>query len=44
MDGSWSLITTYSFESKEQAIDSGRMSVLDMDFTEFANVESVVIE
>ena len=43
MDGSWSLITTYSFESKEQAIDSGRMSVLDMDFTQFASVSEVTL-
>lgn len=44
MDGSWSLITTYSFESKEQAIDSGRMSVLDMDFTEFASIGEIMLD
>lgn len=45
-DGAYMLKTEYKYTSTEQAIDSGRMSVLDIDIdmTQFVNVESVVIE
>ena len=45
-DGVYMMRTSYKYTSSEQAIDSGKMSVLDldMDMTQFASVESVVIE
>jgi hypothetical protein len=45
-NGAYMMRTSYKYTSTEQAIDSGRMSVLDIDIdiTQFANVESVVIE
>lgn len=45
-DGAYMYKTKYKYTGTEQAIDSGRMSVLDIDIdmTQFANVESVVIE
>lgn len=38
------LRTDYVFEGSEQTIDSGRMSEVNINFTKFASVESVVIE
>ena len=43
-DGAYMMKTEYKYTSTEQTIDRGRMTVLDMDFTEFASVESVVIK
>lgn len=45
-EGAYMMRTSYKYTSTEQAIDSGKMSVLDldMDMTQFASVESVVIE
>lgn len=45
-DGAYMYKTKYKYTGTEQAIDSGRMSVLDIDIdmTQFVNVESVVIE
>ena len=43
-DTAFKLITSYEYSAVEETIDSGRMSVLDMDFTQFAIIESVVIE
>ena len=41
-DGAYMMKTEYKYTSTEQTIDSGRMTVLDMDLEQFASVESVV--
>ena len=40
-DTAFKLITEYEYSAVEETIDSGRMEVLDMDFTQFANVSDV---
>ena len=41
-DGLFKLRTDYKYISEEQAIDSGRMEAISLDFTQYT-VESVVI-
>lgn len=42
-DTAFKLITSYEYSAVEETIDSGRMSVLDMDFTQFASVSEVTL-
>ena len=42
-DSAYKLKTEYKYTSTEQSIDSGRMEVVQLDFTQFENVEGVTI-
>ena len=42
-DTAFKLITSYEYSAEEETIDSGRMSVLDMDFTQFASVSDATL-
>ena len=43
-DTAFKLITEYKYSAVEETIDRGRMEVIEIDFTGFASVESVVIK
>lgn len=42
-DTAFKMITAYEYSAVEETIDSGRMEVLDMDFTQFASVSDVTL-
>lgn len=42
-DTAFKLITEYEYSAVEETIDRGRMSVLDMDFAQFASVSDVTL-
>lgn len=43
-DTEFKLITEYEYSAVEETIDSGRMTVLDMDFTEFASIGEITLD
>ena len=42
-DTAFKLIMEYEYNAVEETIDRGRMTVLDMDFTEFANIDAITL-
>lgn len=43
-DTAFKLITEYEYSAVEETIDRGRMTVLDMDFTEFASIGEIMLD